>query len=145
LLRQSKAVWAILGLAALGLGISGYLTWYSYVIAVGVCPLNGYFTCSAVLTSSYSKIAGVPVALLGALWFVAVMPLSVLVSKDDKWLSFLLGWSVLGVAGVVGLQYIQIFLVRSICPLCTSAHIVGIMILAVTVSIWLSSRTHSAQ
>jgi len=42
-------------------------------------------------------------------------------------------WSLLGVIGVTGFVYTELFLLRSICPLCTIAHAAGLAILACSV------------
>ena len=127
-------------LAVAGLAISGYLTWCSFIIGVGVCPLTGYFGCSEVLTSPYSRILGVSVAVVGLLWFLATMFLSLLVASDEKWLGLLLVWSLLGLAGIIGLVYIEIFLIGALCPLCTSAHALGLAILGVSLNMWIARR-----
>jgi len=139
-LERTKTAWIAFALAVLGLGISGYLTWYSFITRTGVCTLTGYFGCSAVLTSAYSRIGGVPVALLGFVWFLVVASTSMLVVRDGKWLKYLLAWSVLGLLGIVGLEYVEIFVIRSICLECTSAHLLGIAVLVLTLSIWLGRR-----
>lgn len=120
----------------MGLALSGYLTWYDLVTPKGACPLSSYFGCSTVLTSAYSRIGGVPVALLGFLWFLVAARLGLLATNAAKWIKYLLMWSLLGLVGVVALLYIEIFVIRAICPLCTSAHALGLAILALTVALW---------
>ncbi len=79
-------------------------------------------------------------ALLGVVWFLITGLLSAVVEKDEKWLKYLLAWSAVGLLAVFVLVYVEIFLIGSICPLCTSAHVLEITILGLTVSLWVTRR-----
>ena len=135
---RAKIVWLIVILAVAGLVLSGYLTWYGFTTSVGVCPLTGPFGCSAVLTSVYSKIGMMPVAVLGVVWFLVAALIGILLSNDEKWLKHLLVWSVIGLVGIASLEYVQIFLVGQICVLCVSSHVFGLAILVLTAGLWLT-------
>jgi len=59
-----------------GLGVSAYLTIAHYNAKVILaCPETGIVNCAKVTESPQSAILGVPVALLGLLYFVAIAPL----------------------------------------------------------------------
>ena len=59
-----------------GLGVSAYLTIAHYNAKVILaCPATGIVNCAKVTESPQSAILGVPVALLGLLYFVAITPL----------------------------------------------------------------------
>ena len=133
--------WAIAVLSLVGLAVSGYLTWSDFAISGEVCPINGFFQCSVVTSSAYSRIGGVPIALLGAFWFLVALMLAVRVAIKKRWVEFQLAWSVLGTAGVIGLVYIELFLIGSVCALCTLAHSIGIAILILTLAIWRGRRS----
>ncbi len=69
------APWVALALLAVpGLGTSSYLTYSHYADEATICA--GVGSCELVQTSSYSTIAGVPVALMGLLYFIAVAALA---------------------------------------------------------------------
>ena len=109
---------AALGLGALGLAISLYLTAESYDSRVPLsCPSTGAINCARVTTSVYSHIFGVPVALLGALWFAAIIAL---VYFDCK--AALLPFWTLGAVFVGYLVFTEVFLIHSICLYCTAVH-----------------------
>lgn len=93
------------------------------------CELGSLFSCEEVLFSPYSSFLGIPMEYYGAAWFTVSLLLSIfsLFSRVGKIL--LLGWSVLGILGVIYLVYVEVFLVNSICILCTVAHVFGILIL----------------
>ena len=135
-MQYSKPLTTTVILALAGLGVSGYLVWYDFMTWTGVCLLTGFFGCSAILTSPYSRIFGIPLALVGFIWFLVVVLLAALVARDSKWLKFLLVWSIIGLIGVIGLAYTELFLIGAICPFCTSAHVLGILILALTIVMW---------
>jgi uncharacterized membrane protein len=61
---------ATVALATLGAGVTGYLTVVHYTGAHLACPTSG---CETVQRSGYAELAGVPVALLGLLAFVAIV------------------------------------------------------------------------
>jgi uncharacterized membrane protein len=57
--------------AAAGLGIAGYLAVVHYSGGTPVCTAGG--GCAVVQSSSYAELAGVPVATLGVLGYLAVL------------------------------------------------------------------------
>jgi uncharacterized membrane protein len=60
-----------IAVAALGLGIAGYLTVVHYAGGEPVCAIA--HGCATVQKSAYAELAGVPVALLGILGYVATL------------------------------------------------------------------------
>jgi uncharacterized membrane protein len=132
---------AIIILALAGAGVAGYLTWYEMVVPEGVCPINmPYISCSAALTSQYSRIGGISVASLGLAWFLGALLLGVLVAENKSYLKFLLVWSMIAVLGVVMLFLTEVLLLGEICPLCSSAHVLGLIITAITCKLWMNQR-----
>ena len=71
-------VWAspvCLVLTAIGIGLATYLTIAHYDTHVSlVCSAKGAIDCEAVTTSAQSKVFGIPVAFLGLLYFVGMIP-----------------------------------------------------------------------
>ena len=59
-------------LAVIGIGIASYLTYVHYA-GITVACVQGHNECEAVQTSVYSKVAGVPVALLGVIGYVLIV------------------------------------------------------------------------
>jgi uncharacterized membrane protein len=128
-------------LALVGIGVAGYLTWYEIVVPVGVCPINvAYISCSAALTSQYSRIDGISVASLGLAWFLGALLLIVLAVRNGAYLKFLFAWSLIAVVGVVYLFLIEVLFLGEICPLCTLTHVLGLSITAISGKLWLNGR-----
>jgi len=78
--------------------------------------------------------------MLGLAWFLVTMALSLGLLRNKKLAPALLAWSLVGLVGVVGLVYIELFLVGAICPVCTSAHLLGLGVLVLAVVIWRKQR-----
>jgi uncharacterized membrane protein len=120
-----------------GLGASAYLTFEHYSSSPSyACPANGAIDCIKVTTSSYSELLGVPVALLGLLFFAGMTPLCVPVAWrwENPWPPRLrLAGSALGVAFVVYLVWAELFRIEAICLWCTGVHVVTLALFAVVV------------
>lgn len=129
---MSRLRLAAIALSAVGVAISLYLTGLHYAGLAPACPASGSINCEAVLSSSYAVIAGtaIPTSVLGVVWFGVS---AVLWTRRDGWVQ--LGWSVVGLAGVLALVFIEIVLIGAICLWCTAAHVlmVGLLLMAVTV------------
>ena len=77
-----------LTIAALaGLGFAAASTWVHYRILrdplySSICDVNATFSCTEAYTSRYGSIGGVPVALIGVLYFAFVLVLIALCSRS---------------------------------------------------------------
>ena len=139
-----KVAWAAFGLAVAGAAVSAYLTYYGLAFPAGSCPLTGPFSCSSVLSSPYSKVYGMPVAAFGLLWFVVASWLACGAAQGRAYAAPLLGFSLFGLAGVIGFVFVELFLVGATCLYCTAAHLLGIGILACTLIMWAGERRSGA-
>jgi len=139
---RNALIWAMFGFAIAGLSVSAYLTYLSLMPPTS-CPVGdfAFFSCDEVIWSVYSKLYGVSVALLGFGWFVVSLALIVLTRWNWHFIRGVLVWALLGTIGVGGFVYTEVFLIGSICPLCTIAHLAGIAIFALSV---LGTRSHTA-
>ena len=116
-----------------GLLVSVYLTVLSFN-PPSSCPIGNFafFSCNEVLWSKYSHFYGVSVALLGLTWFIIAAGLLVVAWRNERFVRIVFAWSMLGAAGVAAFVYTEIFLLGSICPFCTIAHLSGLAILALS-------------
>lgn len=114
------------GLTLLGLpggGVAAYLTYAHWADRPTVC--GGIGQCELVQTSEYSEIAGVPVALLGLLYF-AVMSLLALarLTRGPGTLEWVqpaaFSMALAGTAFVAYLTYVELFVLEAICVWCVS-------------------------
>ena len=128
----------LLVLALMGLFISSYLVYHHYtVVASGLnaewCNVNTDVNCDVVAASKYSEVYGIPVAIIGLLWFIVVVvlafPFADRILKNKSHL-FLLGWSVLGTIGIASLIRAE-FVLGVWCIACTLTHAAGFGIFSI--------------
>ena len=130
--------WASLSslvLALLGLAVSVYLTVEHYTASTTLaCPSVGPLDCQRVTTSSESFVFGIPVALLGALFFAAMVVATLPAVWRLPWRAIRrtrLGLTIVGVAFVIYLIYAELFRVDAICLWCTAVHVITFALFAV--------------
>ncbi len=64
-----------LALCVVGLAVAGYLTVEHYTAATTLaCPETGIVNCQKVTTSAQSSLLGIPVAVLGLVFFAVLLP-----------------------------------------------------------------------
>ena len=110
-----------------------YLTYEHYTGSKTLsCPATGgLINCLNVTTSVYSKIHGVPVAVLGLVFFVVMLALQIppawySTSRVVRWGRMV--WSLVGVGTAVWLVYAELVKIHNICLWCTSVHIISFLI-----------------
>ena len=120
-----------------GLGASAYLTVEHYSSSPSyACPESATINCLKVTTSSYSELLGIPVALLGLLFFLAMTPMCLPIAWrwDNPWLPKLrLAGLTIGVAFVIYLVWAELFRIEAICLWCTVVHVATVALFAVIV------------
>ncbi len=129
--------------SVLGLGISTYLTLAHFTNAVSLtCPLGssgGAIDCAKVTTSPQSYVFGVPVAVLGLVYFVAMTVLS----TPKAWHSpnrmiapMRLGSTVVSIGFISYLLYSELYTIHSICIWCSVVHVMTLIIFIAVVTGW---------
>lgn len=121
-------IYLILVLSSLGLLDASYLTYKSLSGGGLACPLTG--GCDIVTTSSYSKIAGVPIALLGVLFYLSVLILTALAikSRDSKYHEYVVYSSFFAFLFSLYLVYVQLFVIRALCLYCMTSVLLVFLI-----------------
>ncbi len=122
-------------LALLGMSISGYLTYVKLSQGVAVCA--GIGNCEIVQNSRYSEILGIPIALLGFGMYTAILALWAWGRRPDAWMASEVPWALFGLslAGTLYsayLTYLEVFVIRAICPWCLASAIVVTALCALT-------------
>lgn len=124
-----RSALAGLVLTLLGLGDSIYLAYeHATANATLACSGGAAVDCAKVTTSSYSRLAGVPVAYLGVAFFVAAFGLAVMTLAGSARVAayaenLRLAASAVGVAMVAYLIWAEVQ-VGAICLWCTGVHVV---------------------
>ncbi len=118
-------------LAVLGLLDSIYLVWVKYTGTYALCgPLGN---CESVNSSQYSEIFGIPISLLGAGAFAIMIVLLLLENRGQIWSEFssmvVFGMSLIGVLYSIYLTYIEVAVLKAICPYCVISALILVILL----------------
>ncbi len=132
LTKNNKFILYSLILGFLGFIVSVYLTILHYKNIIPPCTVSG--GCETVLTSKYSMVGPIPVAVLGILFFLAIIAICVLILTNYKKM-FLQGFYFLAATGFLVallLIFTQGFILHAFCQYCLicEASATGITILA---------------
>lgn len=111
---------AVLLFASIGLVDAGYLTFKHLTGGEVTCDAISGANCDVVLGSMYSTIFGIPLALLGALYYLTVLTLWTVYLKkgDNRLLQFIFGITGIGFLTSLYLIYIQAFVLYAYCAFC---------------------------
>ncbi len=123
------------GLSLLGVPITVALTVAHFTSSsILACPSTGIINCAKVTTSAQSYFLGIPVAVLGLLFYVY---LSIINSpwgfKQARLRVPRLGSMFLGVAFVLWLISAELLIINNICLWCTSVHVITVLIFVAVV------------
>jgi len=110
-------------LAMAGMGVASYLTYSHYANQPIACA--GLSGCQAVENSEYSKLVGIPVAVLGMLFCAGLLALVVArvarLPLAEEWAPVAaFSMTLAGVAFAAYLTYIELFVVENVCIWCAS-------------------------
>lgn len=132
--------WVAFLLSLAGFGDSLYLTVEHFSGGMLNCPETGIISCFKVTQSPQSEVFGVfPVALLGLLFFTALVAINVpalwqLDGRNGRLLAYgRLALVVTGIGMVIYLIYTELFTIKAICLYCTGVHVVTFLIFVLVV------------
>jgi uncharacterized membrane protein/glutaredoxin len=119
----------VAGLAAAGFAIAGYLAWLKWTGGAAAFCLSGG-GCDIVQSSRYATLLGVPIALWGALLYLAIGVLAAVGLTPRRWsLAFYLTAAGVGIS--IYLTALSFLVVHATCAYClTSAAIMLVILLA---------------
>lgn len=115
-------------IAIIGFADAGYLAFEHIQGRVPPCTiLEG---CGVVTTSVYSEIFGIPVAVLGAMYYFAIAGLVIawLDRKQSIILRLVSFASIIGLAASAYFVYLQLFVLKAICIYCMGSAITSTLI-----------------
>ncbi len=139
--RESKLDWMLVSwwlegvFAMIGLADSAYLAWLK--ISGGLAACGGIGDCESVNASIYSQINGIPIALLGVGAYFAILVFLFLESRDDfigDWSPMIVfGLSLTGTLYSIYLTYIEIAVLKAVCPYCVLSAIAILTIFVISI------------
>jgi uncharacterized membrane protein len=121
----------MIAITLIGLGVASYLTYVHYAGIKPACTAGE--SCTKVQTSVYSDLAGVPVALIGLIGYVAIMA-SLLAPENETTRFATVALTVIGFGFSAYLTYRELFSIHAICEWCVSSAV--IMTVLMCLSIW---------
>ena len=126
-----RRLWrAALVLAAVGIGIAGYLVYVHYTDTKVLCSIS--HGCETVQKSKYAKLAGVPVALLGLIGYVGILGTLFVRSEAGRLAGA--GMALVGLGFSGWLTYLEAARIHAWCQWCVGSAIV--MTLLTVVLVW---------
>jgi uncharacterized membrane protein len=135
-LRRATAVLALIGIA-----IAGYLTWVHYAGLDPVC-VGGTGGCERVQSSRWAELAGVPVALLGLIGYIAVLASLALPEEQGALAAAFL--TLVGFGFSCWLTYVEIAKIDAICQWCVASAVLMTALALVSVARVLRGAGHAA-
>jgi uncharacterized membrane protein len=121
---------AAIAISVVGIAIAGYLTYVHYAGISPVCEIA--HGCEKVQTSEWSKVGGVPVALLGLLGYVAI--LAALSIPGELAMTAAAGLAVVGAGFSAYLTYREVFTIEAICIWCVASALLMVALAVLTVA-----------
>lgn len=123
---DKKLYWGSIALSLIGLVVSIYMTAYKLLDNDAMCLGSG--DCASVNASPYSEIYGIPVAAVGVVGYLAIFVLLLLERRGSKFLVAtaplaVFGLSVGGFAFTVYLVYLEIYIIKALCPFCVASQV----------------------
>jgi uncharacterized membrane protein len=119
---------AIAAISLIGIGVAGYLTYTHYEGLNVVCLSSG--GCETVQKSVYSKLAGVPVAVLGLAGYIGIF--GTLFIRNELGRAAAFGLALVGFLFSMYLTYREIFTIKAICQWCVGSAVLMTLLAILT-------------
>lgn len=122
-------------LAVLGLLVSIYMTIYKATSNNAMCLGSG--DCSTVNASSYSEVNGIPVAVFGVIGYAAILAVHFLEKRNrffkQNGTLLIFGMALTGFLFTLWLVYVEIAILKALCPFCVTSQIAMTLIFIIAV------------
>lgn len=111
------------------------LTKYTPLESGALCNISDFLNCGTSIISPYSEIAGIPLAIFGALmnllifFFAIKVLLAPYSSRAENNASVALTLSIISAITSVIMACISLFILKSLCPFCTAAYVLSFITL----------------
>ncbi len=126
---------ASVALVVLGLADSIYMTIYKIFDADAMCLGSG--DCSTVNASRYSEVNGIPVALIGVLGYLAILAVHYFENRnrffEQNSALMIFGMALTGFLFTVWLIYVEVALLKALCPFCVTSQVAMTIIFMIAV------------
>ena len=125
----------MIALVIIGLAVSVYMTIYKISGNDGMCLGSG--DCSTVNASRFPEVNGIPVAVFGIVGYAAILIVLFYENKNEFFkrngtlLAF--GMSLTGFLFTLWLVYVELVLLKAICPFCVTSQVSMTLIFIIAV------------
>jgi uncharacterized membrane protein len=129
-----------LAISGLGTAASAYLTYEHFTSNSSfACPESRRINCAKVTTSHWSHLLGIPVALLGLVFFAGMLVLCLPPLWRDRRLDVVrVGATAVGMLTALYLIWAELFRIDAICLWCTFVHACTLALLALVLWRWIA-------
>ena len=124
------------GLVIVGLLVSIYMTIYKLTNNNGMCLGSG--DCSTVNASRYAEVNNIPVAVLGVIGYGAILAVHYSETKRGYFKQngtlLIFGMALTGFLFTLWLIYVEIVLIKAICPFCLTSQVAMTIVFIIAVT-----------
>ena len=132
-----RIFFSIAVLALSGVLVSSVSLYHHYGTSkTSYCDVGENFNCDIVNRSTYSTVAGIPVALIGIIGYVAVLVLATLYRGQGGTPAMLALGSLAGMGFALYLTYVEGFVLAAWCILCLSSLALIVSIATLSSVLW---------
>lgn len=111
-------------LSGIGMLLASYLLWaYLTKPAFQPCHINDVVNCDAVTKGPVAVFLGIPVALIGLVGYIIIFWSAYFHNKK-----LVFGMSAFGLLFCLRITIIELFIIKTICPVCLACQIIMILI-----------------
>lgn len=119
----------------IGVLVSIYMTIYKLTNNAGMCLGSG--DCSVVNASRYAEVNGIPVAAIGVLGYSAILAVLYMETKQGYFKQngtlLIFGLALTGFLFTLWLVYVEIVLLKALCPFCVTSQVAMTIIFIIAV------------
>ena len=130
----------LLALTLIGLAVASYLTYVHYAGIKPACTAGE--SCTKVQTSQYSKLAGVPVALIGLIGYVTILA-SLLAPENETSRFATVALTVVGFGFSAYLTGRELFSIHAICEWCAASAVIMTILFGCSIASYLRAPAGS--
>ena len=127
---------ASVALVVLGLLVSIYMTIYKVTSNDDMCLGSG--DCSTVNASKYSEVNNIPVAVFGVIGYLAILAVHSFENRNRFFKQnstvMIFGMALTGFIFTVWLIYVEVALLKAICPFCVTSQVAMTIIFMIAVT-----------
>ncbi|MFA6307381.1 MAG: vitamin K epoxide reductase family protein [Patescibacteria group bacterium] len=130
--RSNKLSYGFVAIALIGFLDAVYLTVSHYTGAINCSLITG---CQEVLSSKYSEIFGIPLALLGAAFYLFILINALLyIDNKNKYSKLVLSYlPIFGFLFSLVLVYLMFFVIKALCQYCLLSATTSTLLLILSI------------